>query len=247
MNKQELCDYIKKENTLDNIPGEDITKYMPENIRNRKEEWKSIDGYEGFQVSDKGRVRYILDTPPRYKPSVTKNMIMELRNDGQGYFKPRGVYKLIHRLVAKAFLPNPHHYSQVNHIDEIKKHNWKENLEWCTAKYNLNYGTTPYRVGAGNRGKKISEETRRKMSISQKGKKKSQEAIEHARKTRQKPIVQLTLDGQIVKKWKSKKELYEILKYSHGPTDCCKGRRSSFKNYKWQYLSDYVKSHPEVL
>lgn len=78
MNKQELYDKIKKENTLDNIPGEDITKYMPENIKNRKEEWKDITGCEGFQVSDKGQARYVLDTPPRWKPYVTKNMIMDL-------------------------------------------------------------------------------------------------------------------------------------------------------------------------
>ena len=45
MNKQEL-QKIKKENTLDNIPGEDIIKYMPENIKNRNEEWKDIDGYD---------------------------------------------------------------------------------------------------------------------------------------------------------------------------------------------------------
>lgn len=302
MNKQELCDYIKKENTLDDIPGEDITKYMPENIRNRKEEWKDIDGYEGFQISDKGRVRYILDTPPLRKPYATKNAIMELENNGCGYFVVRGVGEYIHRLVASVFLPNPHHYSQVNHIDEIKKHNWKENLEWCTAKYNNNWGTTPYRHGLankgkrlgkhlteetkrkisiGNRGKKLSEEqkmkisasakgrklteeTKRKISKAGKGKKRSEEAIEHIRKARQKymqrqdnrdklskklskPIVQLTLDGQIIRKWKSLNELRSTLKCGLAPADCCKGLRSSFRNCKWQYLSDYVKSHPEVL
>lgn len=296
MNKQELYEKIKKENTLDNIPGEDITKYMPENIRNRKEEWKDIDGYEGFQISDKGRVRYILDKPPVRKPYATKNAIMELRNNGSGYFMPKGVKKYIHRLVAKAFLPNPHHYSQVNHIDEIKKHNWVENLEWCSPKHNQNWGTTPYRrnsaireklsteevrrkmsisakgrseetrhklsiankgkkrseetrrrISEAGKGKKLSKETRRKMSISQKGQKKSQEAIEHARKARQKPIVQLALNGQIIKKWKSRTELCETLKGGRGAVDCCKGRRSSYRNYRWQYWKDYVKSHPEML
>ena len=220
MDKQELCEKIKKENTLDDIPGEDILKYMPENIRNRKEEWKSIDGYEGFQVSDKGRVRYILDKPPVRKPYATKNMIMDLKNNGHGYFRPRGVNKSIHRLVALAFIPNPHHYSQVNHIDEIKKHNWKENLEWCTAKYNCNWGTTPYRFGSATRearhkisaslkGRKLGEETRRKISISRKGKKLSKETRRKMRvsqkgnKNSSKPIVQLTMDGKIIKKWKS--------------------------------------------
>lgn len=245
MDKQELYEKIKKENTLDNIPGEDIAKYMPENIRNRKEEWKDIDGYEGFQVSDKGRVRYLLDKPPFRKPYAIKNAIMDLMNNGYGYFMPKGVHEYIHRLVALEFIPNPHHFSQVNHKDEIKKHNWVENLEWCSAKHNSNWGMTRYRrnsaikeagykISAGHKGKKFTEEHKRKLSASHKGK-------------RSKPIVQLTMDGKIIRKWGNITEIREALKCGDGPARCCKGSRSSFRNCKWQYLSDYVKSHPEVL
>lgn len=47
---------------------------------------------------------------------------------------------LIHRIVAKCFLPNPSKLPQVNHKDENPKNNRVDNLEWCTAKYNMNYG-----------------------------------------------------------------------------------------------------------
>ena len=48
---------------------------------------------------------------------------------------------LVHRLVAMAFIPNPYGLPEVNHKDENKLNNSADNLEWCTHKYNQNYGT----------------------------------------------------------------------------------------------------------
>lgn len=47
---------------------------------------------------------------------------------------------LVHRLVAQAFIPNPMQLPQVNHIDENPGNNAVNNLEWCNAEYNMNYG-----------------------------------------------------------------------------------------------------------
>ena len=52
----------------------------------------------------------------------------------------------IHRLVAEAFIPNYNNLPQINHKDENKLNNNINNLEWCTCKYNINYGTRTKRA-----------------------------------------------------------------------------------------------------
>ena len=51
-----------------------------------------------------------------------------------------------HRLVAQAFIPNQENLPDVNHIDENKMNNHVDNLEWCTSRYNMNYGTARERM-----------------------------------------------------------------------------------------------------
>lgn len=52
----------------------------------------------------------------------------------------------VHRLVAQAFLKNPHLYKVVNHKDSIRANNNVENLEWCTHSYNIQYSIDKYKA-----------------------------------------------------------------------------------------------------
>lgn len=108
---------------------------------NEEEIWKDIEGYEGlYQISNFGRVKSFPRLGARLKEHILKvtnnNGYMRLslaKNKTRKYF-------YIHVLVAKAFIPNPNKYPEVNHIDENKSNNHVDNLEWCNKSYNANYG-----------------------------------------------------------------------------------------------------------
>lgn len=108
-----------------------------------EEIWKDIEGCDGrYKVSNLGRVKSIRKIKYRncYKETILKPVIQ--KSNGYCYVSLRnenGIFKnhRIHRLVAKAFIPNPNNYSQVNHIDMNKQNNCVENLEWCDQFENM--------------------------------------------------------------------------------------------------------------
>ena len=112
--------------------------------------WKDVIGLEGiFQVSNMGRIRSL----DKYAnvcgggKRLVKGRILKLTKLQNGYYEAQFHHKgeriiyLLHRLVAIHFIDNPLNLPEVNHKDENPQNNNVENFEWCTSKYNANYGT----------------------------------------------------------------------------------------------------------
>ena len=95
--------------------------------------WKDITNYDGYMVSNMGRIM----------SKKTKQLIIrKLTTAWDGYMEV-GLYRSgkmirlkVHRLVAQAFIPNPENKPEVNHIDFDRRNNILANLEWCTSQEN---------------------------------------------------------------------------------------------------------------
>lgn len=101
---------------------------------NMEEEYKQIELEPNYEVSNFGNIRNI-------ETKETKNTFFD--KDGYRLVSLNGTIYRVHRLVAIYFVYNDDKQNKiyVNHKDEIKINNVYTNLEWCTSKYNNNYGT----------------------------------------------------------------------------------------------------------
>ncbi|MEK4132027.1 NUMOD4 domain-containing protein [Solibacillus sp. FSL W8-0474] len=126
------------------------------------EVWKDVAGYENlYMVSDTGRVF-----------SKKSGVVLKTPLDRYGYQKvslysnKKYKYTTVHRLVAKAFIPNPDNKETVNHKDGNKTNNHVSNLEWATSGENTRHahknGLIDYTGDSRRKGVRIKHELQKK-------------------------------------------------------------------------------------
>ena len=147
--------------------------------------WKDIRGFEGlYQVSNYGTVKALERTVEnnngkqhRKEQILKHNTSSNRKHHVVVLCKGGAVYpKLVHRLVAEAFIPNPENKREVDHIDTDLNNNCADNLRWCTHKENSNNPLTRKHISESKMGHKptcdpdISRENIKKAQASIRGK-----------------------------------------------------------------------------
>lgn len=195
-----------------------------------EEVWKDITGYEGlYQVSNLGRVKslarevftgvYMRQIPETIKISQkhSSGNYRSIVLSKEGKKTPR----LIHRLVAEAFIPNPNNKPEIDHKDGDPTNNNSNNLRWATRKENNNFPIHKHRVSESKKGCKSSQ-------CGKFGK------LHH----NSIPVVRISFNGVVAE--------YECLMAAardgfnlNAVWNCCNGRVKTHKGYRWMYKSDY--------
>lgn len=181
------------------------------------EEWKDIRGYEGFyQISSLGHVRNLAIYSFKYNRVIQRKYPRFLRQETTRDGYKRVVLSLygkkkkysVHRLVASAFIDNPNNYPEVNHKDECTDNNRVENLEWCTAKFNSNYGTLPQRI----KERLLKNHPTAKV------------------------VNQYDMDGRLLNTYPSARKASEDFNVSPSMIErACRGQAKTAAGYRWSY------------
>ena len=140
-----------------------------------KEEWKPCPEYEAvYEISNLGNLKskpVYIQNDGNFDGGYIKHIKLKNQTiNRDGYVTSKLCYGgkcrrlTIHRLVAKAFIPNPNNYTQVNHMDGNKKNNTVENLEWVSAAQNVQHAwatgliNSDHMLGSNHHKAKVSEQ-----------------------------------------------------------------------------------------
>lgn len=127
----------------------------------------------------------------------------------------KGHSKAVHRLVAETFIPNPNNLPQVNHIDGNKNNNNVSNLEWCTAKENINHS---WKMGLS------------KSYIHPKG------ILTKYSASLCKQVDQYDLQNNFIRTYLSISEASRCMNCSMSVIrDCCIGKQKTARNFIWKF------------
>lgn len=191
------------------------------------EEWREIEEFDGlYLISNFGRIFNVR------RGEIKKTSDPKLH---RGYeiarfsINRKNYVRQVHRLVAIAFIPNPNNLPQVNHKDEVRNNNNVNNLEWCTGKYNCNYGSRNKKLSERNIGLKkgINITDKHKLNIS-------------INSPRNRAVFQYNLDGEFVACFRSTREAARVNGFkSQGPISQNANRKlkQAYK-YIWRYKDD---------
>lgn len=191
-------------------------------------EWRDIPEFMGTaQASSDGQVRSLPYTyyKPHYRGGLClcerKGKVLKQKTNNRGYWQVHVntgrivCDRLVHRMVAMAFIPNPLNLPQINHIDEDKNNNRVENLEWCTNSYNKRYGT------GISRSAQNTDYSKRRSNGKKNG------------------VLQMDSDNNPIKKWNSVKDAaISIGVHPHSLSDTCCGIYKTCKGFKWEYIKE---------
>ena len=183
-----------------------------------KEEWRDIKATDGIhQISNMGTIRN-KKTKNKLNPYVNESgyLIVGLYNKT----KKRTVHYRVHRLVAEAFLDNPNKKRTVNHIDGNKQNNCLTNLECETHSENIRH--------AFDMGLMVITENQRKA------------ASKNIKKNRlladsRKRCFLISSNGEKIEFSSIKEGAMWINGVSSAISQCCKGKKATYKGYKWGY------------
>lgn len=170
--------------------------------------WFNIPEYENYQASSNGRIRN------------KKGRILKPAKNNKGYYVVvlNGKGLLVHRLIARTYIPNPNEYKIVNHINGIKTDNRVENLEFTTQRDNCKKA---WKQGLCENVREKAYKTKRKTTI----------------KT-SKMVAQMHINGTIINVFNSIREAERQTGISNGNISrCCRGEFGTAGGYAWKYIT----------